>query len=101
MTADSNTAIDIQVSFIVSALDAMRTLELTFVPVLLRYAARRYLVAIEATKTMMVGIEYSTSSGTKIFSIDSIIICKPTAMMTMAMIMVEIRSIFALWFESL
>lgn len=101
MTADSNTAIDIQVSFIVSALDAMRTLELTFVPVLLRYAARRYLVAIEATKTMMVGIEYSTSSGTKIFSIDSIIICKPTAMMTMAMIMVDIRSIFALWFESL
>ena len=50
-------------------------------------------MAIEATKTMMVGIVYSGASILTMFSIDSTMICRPATMMIDAITMVVIRSI--------
>lgn len=62
-------------------------------PLRLRYAARVYFSAIEAINTNIVGIEYSGKVGSRIFSIDSIMISVPAAIMISAMITVLILSI--------
>ena len=95
MMADTSTATEIQVSFMVSAPDAIRTFDLMALPVLLRYLASRYLVAIDAMRTMMVGMEYSTSSLDMTFLIEEIIISIPIAMMMREIIIVVVRSILA------
>lgn len=57
MIADASTATEIQVSFIVSALEAVRTLDFTFLPVVFRKCASRYFIAMLAIRTMITGTE--------------------------------------------
>ena len=85
--------IEIQVSFIVSAPEATKTSDFTSLPVSLRYFARRYFVAIEATKTMMVPAEKLSSSGVMIFLIELITNSMPSRIMINAIIIVVMRSI--------
>ena len=85
----------------VSAPEAFKTSELTVLPVSLRYLASRYLAAIDATSTMIAGVEYSTSSGVTMFLMDNTMISPPTAMIMSAMMMVVMRSIDTLCFDSL
>ena len=95
--ADTNTATDIHVSFKVSALEAASTVDLVFLPVSRRYLESRYFVMMLATRTMMVGIEYSTSPGVTISLMPITTICKPVMMMIRAIIIVTIRSILSRW----
>ena len=93
--ADINTATDIHVSFKVSALEAASTVDLVFLPVSRRYLESKYFVMMLATRTMMVGIEYSTSPGVTISLMPITTICKPVMMMIRAIIIVTIRSILS------
>ena len=95
MMAEISTATEIKQSFMVSAPEAVTTVDLILCPVFLRQSASRYLVKTLAIRTIIVGNEQSTSSGSRIFSIDSWIIWKPTNIIIIAMIIVVIRSIFS------
>ncbi len=55
--AENRTAIEIQASFMVSAPEAVRTVDLILRPVVIRYLARRYFITIEVIRMIMVGIE--------------------------------------------
>lgn len=57
MMAEIKTATEIQVSFMVSAPDTIKTSDLTFLPVFFKYFASKNLAIMEATNTMMVGTE--------------------------------------------
>ena len=76
MMAETKTATEIQVSFMVSAPDATRTSDLTFLPVFFRYFANRNLAIIEAI-------------------IDTTIISTPTRIMISAITIVVMRSILS------
>lgn len=54
-----------------------------------------------AINTIIVAMEYSTSSGSMIFSIDSMMMCSPTKIMMIAIIIVVPRSILALYLVNL
>lgn len=95
MITDNNTATEIQVSFMVSAPEAINTFDLTDFPVLFKYIASRYFMMTLETSMIIVAIEKSTGSGVMIFSIDSIMISMPAIMIIVAIIMVVIRSILA------
>ncbi len=93
--AEINTATEIQASFLVSALDAIRTLEFIFWPVRFKKIASEYFKNNPIIKITSVNGEYSVGSGVMIFSIASKIRWMPTAIIIIATKIVAARSILA------
>ena len=93
--ADSKTAPLMMLSFMVSMLLAMRVSELACWPEMRRYLPSRSLPIILISRTIIMGAEYSTSSGVMIFSTDSIKIWMPTMMIIQAISRAPKCSIFS------